>query len=175
MNILNIKKKSALKFIHKQLKNAGNSKKNIPGKIRTVGLISEAAIEETEDISQKILKTFRKVSPGVTLSKLLYSEVQDPEKTMVDVFSEADFNLFGKVKSNTLKQFTDREFDLLINLIPGENVFATMLVLQSKAGFKAGFHSDEFPVYDLSVKVPSDRKEAFVNELLRYLQIMNLL
>lgn len=58
-----------------------------------------------------------------------------------DIFTNKDFNIWGKVQAGNIQQFMQRSFDLLICLDTAPNFYLEHLLAASKARFRIGPHS----------------------------------
>lgn len=174
MNLKNIKKNTALKFLRKHAVagkiNPAVSKK----KIYKVGILAEQDLFNTYDFRKKLSENFR--IPATDFKILLYQKGKYVESLQdLEPFSIKDFGFFGKIKCENVKNFTENNFDLLINYCAQDNVMAQVVSFQSKAILKAGIHLEEFNLYDISIRVEANKIDTFNMELTKYLQILNLL
>ncbi|KOF02127.1 hypothetical protein OB69_13970 [Roseivirga seohaensis subsp. aquiponti] len=89
-------------------------------------------------------------------------------------FSRADFNLFGKIQSETVLSFMEKPFDYLFHLDFDINSSIKPLLTKSRANWKVGCHSDQGEgIYDLMIKINksaglknlSDQMLIYVNAL----------
>lgn len=174
MGILNLKNKTAITFIKKQLKRTSNLENKNIGKIQNVGIIAEANLFNAYDFTKKL-------SEGLGIDKSnIKVTLYDTEKTeslMDDYgrFSEKSFGMHGKVKDGDLKSFSNTPFDLLINYCEKSNIYGQVVVCRSKSNLKAGFENEYADFYDLTVNIPGNKIDTFNSEVIKYLQILNLL
>jgi len=89
-------------------------------------------------------------------------------------FSKADFNLFGKIKSQAVLSFMEEPFDYLFHLDFDVNPLIRPLLAKSRANCKVGCHSEDGEgIYDLMIKINksaglknlSDQMLIYVNAL----------
>ncbi|MEN8125961.1 MAG: hypothetical protein ABFR32_12635 [Bacteroidota bacterium] len=174
MDIFNLKNKTAYKFIKKHLNKAKKSSNKINGKIHTVGILAESRLFEAYDFTKKLSENFG-LKPE-DFKVLLY---ENPDVDNINInypgFFENDFGLYGKIKSDEVKNFADTKFDLLINYCSSNNLFANVLLLRSKARLKAGFYNENDEFYDISIKLSDNRIDTFNEELTRYLNILKII
>jgi len=174
MKILNLKKKSAYKFIQKQLKKTGKTKKVVPENLSTVGIIADLRLWEAFDFL-KDLENHLNLSSDQFKVVLITSEDHKKGDLMYPAFSEKDLGMYGKIKSEEIRSFTDQDFDLLINYSDLENYLTQVLILQSKAKLKAGFFKENIDLYDISIKTNDNKIVVFNEELRKYLRILGFL
>lgn len=174
MDILNLKNKTAFSYIKKQLKLAKNSDNKKVSKIQNVGIVAEVNLFRAYDFTKKL-------SEGLGIDKSdIKVTLYDLEKTsslMDDYgrFSEKSFGLHGKFKNGDLKYFSNIPFDLLINYCEETNIYGQVVVCRSQAKLKAGFENEYADFYDLSINIPGNKIDTFNSEIIKYLQILNLL
>ncbi len=174
MDVLNLKKKSAYKFIQNQLKKAEKSKKVVPDKLNTIGIIADLSLWKAFDFV-KDLETRLKLSGNKFRVVLVSSGYEDQGDFNYPVFSEKDLGMFGKIKTADIKDFTEINFDLLINYSGVGNYLAEVLLLKSQAKLKAGFFNEKADLYDISIKTGDNKIVVFNEELGKYLKIMGFL
>jgi len=83
------------------------------------------------------------------------------------------FNTFGKIKSETITAFLNREYDLLIDFTNASNIIEKYFSLAIKANFRVGFSNDE-EIYDLMILVKEGEIKRFIDEMIRYFKIIGL-
>lgn len=172
MGILNLKNKTAHKYIKKQPKSSGISKNKKINKIHTVGIVAEADLFRTYDFTKKL-------SENLGINKEAIKVILfDNEKSQVEnynIFSEKSFGMYGKIKNDDLQAFVDTSFDLLINYCLEETIYGQVVVCKSKAKLKAGFENKFADFYNLSINIPGNKIDTFNKEIIKYLQILKLL
>lgn len=174
MGLLNLKLKTALKFIKKQRKVSDSKKEFKIKQIKRVGILAELSLIETYDFTKR-------------LSKQLNLEVEDLKICLFDpsgkgeapefkkLCSDKDFGLNAKIKSEVLNKFVKSEFDILINYCDPDLIYPKVIMLRSIARLKAGFDHESNFFNDISVKTTGNDIDTFNTELLKYLQILKLI
>ena len=174
MGFLNLKKKTAYKFIKNQANKAKTAPENKTKSIERVGVIAGAglylAYDFTKGLSQKL---------GLDQSDIhlcLYNE-NDRSSDLIEgcQVNEKDFGLYGKIKSRELNLFLNRKMDLLINYCDPESVFPQVITARSKASYKAGFDHEHGLFYDIAIKIEGNKIDTFNTELVKYLKILKLI
>lgn len=74
-------------------------------------------------------------------SKKLKEAYESKEKGIQ--FSNSDFNLFGKIKSEGLLKALSKEYEVLIDLSLGKSLACDVLVSKLTATWKAGLHNED--------------------------------
>lgn len=89
-------------------------------------------------------------------------------------FCQKDLNWFGGPKSDYLKKFIDKEFDLLIDLTLEDVFINRYLATLSRSKFKVGKHSDlNLQHLDMVIKMDKKaREEDYILQILHYLKTL---
>ena len=174
MNLKNIKKKTALKFLRKNCtvanKNAGITK----NKIKKVGILADEELFKTYDFRKKLAENFGIKEDDFSI--ILYQKIKNITLSQeFETFADKDFGMYGKMKGDTIQNFARTKFDLLINYCGQDNIFAQVASFESKAILKAGFNLEDLNFYDISIQIDSNKIDTFNVELTKYLQILKLI
>lgn len=172
--MFNIKQATARKFIKNKAKTQSAEEKKQLRRIRSVGAVADAAVFRSYDFTRK-LKDLLDLH-GDKLEVLLFA--MDPKENEIDGYPvcRADsFGWNGKIKPGPVWDFTDKEFDLLINYGTEPQIFREVVVARSNALLKAGFGEPANPFQDISIHTPGNKMDAFHSELARYLGVLGLL
>jgi hypothetical protein len=174
MNLKKIKKNTALKFLRKHAATE-KIKPAVSGNIiYKVGILAEEDLFNTYDFRKELSENFK--IPANDFKILLFQKRKNIESLHdLEYFSFDDFGFFGKIKGENVKDFTQNNFDLLINYCAQDNILALVASFQSNAILKAGFKMEEFNLYDISISVEVNKIDTFNAELTKYLQILNLI
>jgi uncharacterized protein DUF6913 len=174
MGILNLKNKTAYKFIKNNTKITRNFDKNTVGKIKSVGVLAKADLFKTYDFTKKLIDEIGLKDHEIEVALL---DELEPIKTIeiYNVYTDKSFGMYGKIKDKSLKKFVNTKFDLLINYCDSDNIFALVISFKSKAKMKAGFEYDHFNFNDISIKIAGNKIDTFNDELIKYLDILDLL
>ena len=174
MNLKIVKKKFVLKYLKSNVRTRGLDKLDAARKIRKVGILAESDLFETYDFTKSLSSNF-----GLDLDNfeiILYQNNKTRENLdNYYYFSDKDFSLLGKIGGKDLKSFVATKFDLLINYCTHEDVFSEFVCVKSKAKLVAGFKSETYDNYDISIKIESNKIDTFNEELTKYLQILKVL
>ncbi len=174
MDVLNLKNKTAYKFIKNNSKNAKKFDKKTIDKIKRVGVLARADLFKTYDFTKKLIDEIGLREHAIEVALL---DELEPNKTIeiYNVYTNKSFGMYGKIKDNSLKKFVDTKFDLLINYCGPDDIFALVICFKSKASIKAGFEYENFNFNDISIKIAGNKIDTFNDELIKYLGILNLI
>lgn len=102
-----------------------------------------------------------------------FKENVKKQDTSPQFFSDNDLGFKASLKSDNLKDFVKKDFDLLINYTKISNLYTNMVTLLSQAKLKAGFAEIDDRLFDIVV-LDATFNEAILNqELKKYLTILN--
>lgn len=174
MGILNLKNRTANKFIKNQL-NAGTSDKEFEVKIiKRVGILAESSLILTYDFTKRLSEGMNLETEDLKVYLFNSNEKEEVNESYRSC-NEKDFGLFGKIKSEGLNKFVSLDFDLLINYCDPMLLFPKVIMLKSVAKLRAGFENESNFFNDISINVPSNDIDGFNKELIKYLDILKLL
>ncbi len=174
MGLLNLKNKTAHKFIKKQRKAITLNREFDVKSINRVGVLAELTLMQTYDFTKRL-------SEGLGLRqddmRIFLFDVNGKGEApgFYGMCDENNFGLNAKIKSEALNKFISVEFDLLINYCDPELLYPKVIMLKSKARLKAGFDNESNFFNDISVKTPGNDIDTFNAELVKYLQILKLI
>ena len=88
-------------------------------------------------------------------------------------FSHKDLSWHATFDKAEVNSFTAQPFDLLINYYDTEKAALLLLSHLSKASFKVGFSSIDKRLNHLMINTNAENYKVFIDELFKYLQILN--
>ncbi|HEX8270870.1 MAG TPA: hypothetical protein VF581_13335 [Flavobacterium sp.] len=136
--------------------------------IKTVGIIfDESYFYEKEALVAELLQNGiqeRNVSILVFKNKIRKNEVFD-----YPVFSHKDLSWRATFSNSEVKDFIDRDFDLLINYYDIEKSALMIVSNLSKAKFKVGFASVDKKLNHFMINTTAENYNVFMEELFKYL------
>ncbi|MBF6640732.1 hypothetical protein IVB69_04525 [Flavobacterium sp. J49] len=142
------------------------------GVIKTVGIVfDETYFYEREALVQELIKNGiaeNDIKVLVFKNKIKKNEVFD-----YPTFSHKDLSWHGTVDKKEVKDFITEPFDLLINYYDTEKVALLLVSHQSKAGFKVGFASIDKRLNHFMINTNAENYKVFMDELFKYLKILN--
>jgi len=161
-------------FTKKIVKKSLSNVKDVPANetIKSVGIIfDESYFYEKEALVQEL------VQQGIQESdiKILVfkDKIKKNEQFDYPVFSHRDLSWTATFEKSEVKDFTARKFDLLINYYDTEKSALLLVSNQSKASFKVGFSSIDKKLNHFMINTNAENYKVFVDELFKYLKILN--
>jgi len=160
----------------KIVKNNLSNAKLIPSSniIKTVGILfDETYFNEREALVAELVKEGIKedqIHLLVFRDKIKINEVFD-----YPVFSHKDINWTAAIDKLAVKDFVNKEFDLLINYYDTEKAALLLVSHLSKASFKVGFSSVDKRLNHFMITTNAENYKVFAQELFKYLKILNKL
>jgi hypothetical protein len=89
------------------------------------------------------------------------------------VFSNKDLSWTGTIDKKVVKEFVNEPVDLLINYYDTEKVSLLLVSHLSKASFKVGFASIDKRLNHFMINTNAENYKIFMDELFKYLKILN--
>ncbi len=86
-----------------------------------------------------------------------------------------DFNWFAKIKKQEIKKYFDKKYDLFIDCSSSEEEIKQFIVQKINANLKVSHSFKESNLYNLSIDVDEEDYDTYIDELLKYLKILNLI
>ena len=159
---------------NKIVKNSLSNVKNLPSDsiIKTVGIIfDESYFYEKEALVQEL--TENKIDEK-DIKILVYKDKLKKNETFdYPVFSNNDLSWRGSIDKKEVKEFIKAPFDLLINYYDTEKVALLLVSHLSKASFKVGFATIDKRLNHLMINTNAENYKVFMDELFKYLKILN--
>ncbi len=142
--------------------------------IRTIGLVVDIQEQDrTEEIIQELVEQGFKKNQ---IYLLQYTKRKKKEQKEIDhLLSLKEVSWKGEIVHAYTNKFVKTPFDLLINYYDMEKMPLLLVTLFSKANFKVGFASVGKEINHLSVDTKPENVRTFVEELVKYLNILNKL
>lgn len=161
-------------FTQKTVKKNLSNVKHIdsPKAIETVGIIfDETYFYEREALVLELVKN------GIQENNIQFlvfkDKIKNKETFDYPVFSHKDLSWRATFDKSEVKDFTAQKFDLLINYYDTEKAALLLASNQSKATFKVGFASVDKKLNNLMIDTHAENYQIFVEELFKYLKILN--
>lgn len=140
--------------------------------IKTVGLlIDKTYFEDKVNLIEEL------VANGIKredIQILLYKD-RFKKKEIVNYpsFSHKDLSWKGTLENENVKNFTNKEFDMLISYYDTEKAPLMITTFKSKANFKVGFSTIDKRLNHFMINTNAENYKVFVSELFKYLKILN--
>lgn len=140
--------------------------------IKTVGIVfDESYFYEREALVGEL------VSNGISeenISVLVFKDrIKKNEVFEYPTFSNKDMSWHATFDKADVNNFTAQPFDLLINYYDTEKPALLLLSHLSKATFKVGFSSIDKRLNHFMINTNAENYKVFVDELFKYLKILN--
>ncbi|MCA0932170.1 hypothetical protein LCM02_06885 [Lutimonas saemankumensis] len=174
MKLLNLRNKTASKFIKNQ-RNAAERKKEFELKaVKKIGVLAELSLFETYDFTKR-LADHLKVRHEDLKVFLFDPSGKGEAPGFYKTCNEKDFGFFGKVKSEALNRFLSFDFDLLINYCDASLLYPRVIMLKSASKMRAGFEDELNFFNDIAIHAKKNDIDTFNSELAKYLKILKLI
>ena len=92
-----------------------------------------------------------------------------------DYYNDKSFGVGGSVKSNSLNDFINKDYDILINFYSESKLELDYVAAASKAKFKVGFAEIDNRINDLVIGSADQDTNLFISELKKYLKILQII
>ncbi|EZH72058.1 hypothetical protein ATO12_24275 [Aquimarina atlantica] len=117
---------------------------------------------------------------GVKSEELKVIGYKEDQKEIIDdkdaaYYNDKSFGVNGAIKSKSLQDFVDKDFDVLINFYEKNSVELNYVAAASKAKFKVGFAEVDNRINDLIIGSTTNDTNLFISELKKYLKILQII
>lgn len=165
-----IKNCCLLKLIKNNLNNVKNSNEIVS--IQTIGLlVDESYFADKEFLINQI------IANGISEANIKILVYRDKwkknEVCFQPTFGIKHLNWNAQIAETSVREFMKEKFDLLISYYDVEKAFLLKVTNTSKAEFKVGFASVDKRLNHMIINTNAENYTVFVNELFRYLKILN--
>ena len=107
--------------------------------------------------------------------RYLEDEKEFVEDTKVVYYNDKSFGVKGAIKNESLKEFIDKDYDVLINFYAEDKIELHFVAAASKAKFKVGFAEVDNRINDLIIGSATNNTNLFMTELKKYLKILQII
>ena len=90
-----------------------------------------------------------------------------------DFFFLKDLNWYYKPQNYIIKNFVEKDYDILINLCNSTCIPIKYLAGKSQAKFKVGKYEEDIDLYDMMIDVKENTLSALIKEIHHYLTVIN--
>lgn len=141
-------------------------------KIATVGLlVDETYFSNTAALVDQL------ISKGIekdNITVLIYKDkIKSKELITSPFLALKNISFAGEIDKPEVVDFLETPFDILINYYDVNKNALLLLTIKSKANFKVGFDTVDKRVNHFIIKTLVDEYEMFIQELFKYLKILN--
>lgn len=141
-------------------------------KIEKIGIIiDESLFEQSETILSNLIERGYLKSQ---ISIVIYKDKIDKNYSCpFPIYENKDISWDAKIKPEPILNFVSQEFDLLINYYEEEKSPLLLVSNLSKATFKVGFSSIDKRINHFMLAISMEKPNQFMDELFKYLKILN--
>lgn len=161
-------------FTNKIIKNKITDVKDVvsDNPIKTVGILFDGSnFHEREAIIQDLIeKGIQKANIQVLVFK---DKIKKNETFDFDTFSSKDLSWAATFNKSEVNHFISQKFDLLINYYDVEKPALLLVSNQSKSNFKVGFATINKKLNHFMINTNAENHKVFIDELFKYLKILN--
>ncbi len=108
----------------------------------------------------------------LTIDTITYSEGKRLNDESINTIFSSDINLLKRPRKSLTKPFTEKKFDILINLTDGTNRAMNYICAKSKAKFKVS-HIQTGDIFDLIIPLEKEKIHLIAAELFNVLTKLN--
>ncbi|MEC5166944.1 hypothetical protein RCH18_002693 [Flavobacterium sp. PL11] len=156
-------------------KSVNNLDTNFPdGTIQRVGLLIDiSSFLEVEKVIKELISN-GVLADNITTLAYLDKEKSDQKRNFT-VITGSQLYWNGEMKSQEMKNFANQKFDLLLSYYNVEKAILLKITHDSKANFKVGFATIDKRFNHFMIKTKIENHTIFINELFKYLKLLNKL
>ncbi len=158
------------KIVKKNLDNARPDAASQP--VKTVGIVfDESYFYEKQSLIAELIKNGLQESDIKVL--VFKNKIKKNESFDYPVFSSRDLSWQATFSNSDVKDFIAQKLDLLISYYDTEKPALMLVTNSSKARFKVGFASIDKKLNHFMIDTTAENYKVFVEELFKYLKILN--
>ena len=151
-------------------------RRSIPfDRAKTIGILYDSTDEKNFDIVKKYVKEMRENYQKDVLALGYYDNIELPpmrfSKLGLDFFTRKDLNYFFKPVTSIVRNFIEREFDILIDLHTANSIPFRYVTALSRAKFKIGkYEKSAIRFYDMMISTTDNiQLPQFIQQVDTYL------
>src|SRR5690606_28494106 len=158
------------KRVKKALENVDHADSG--AKVKTIGIIVDETYfhNKGEVISALTSHGIREENVDLLVYK---SKIRKSDSFDYPVFTARDLSWRATFEKSEVREFTDKDFDLLINYYDQEKPALLIVSNLSRAKFKVGFSSVDKKLNHFMINTDAENYQVFTDELFKYLKILN--
>ena len=143
---------------------------------KSIGILYDAT--EREDmikVSEFVNTLFKTKKDVKALGFVNLKELTHHHMPMLqfDFFFLKDLNWYYKPQNYIIKNFVEKDYDILINLCDSTCIPIKYLAGSSQAKFKVGKYDEDVDLYDMMIDVKENTLSALIKEVNHYLTVIN--
>ena len=143
---------------------------------KSIGILYDATeMEDMLKVSEFVNTLFKTKKDVKALGFVNLKELTHNHMPMLqfDFFFLKDLNWYYKPQNYIIKNFVEKDYDILINLCPSTCVPIKYLAGSSQAKFKVGKYEEDIDLYDMMIDVKENTISALIKEIHHYLTVIN--
>lgn len=148
-----------------------------PVKLKTLGVLLDA--RNSVDVMSVMRLADHLGVKAIDLDVLGLKESKDTAKQQpsnnTNYFDEKMISNSGSFKSDSIHNFVNKSFDVLISFYGHQQIGLDIVAATSKAKFKVGFATVDNRINDLVIGVDPDNSDLYISELKKYLKILEII
>lgn len=169
-----LKKKRIQNVFEKAIKNANPNAVQINNEpIEKIGVLIDEEIYLKNDV-EYLLQSILGIDT-TAIQIYIMRKFKKKDKPSDIHFTVKDFGWVGEINNPNLQKFIETPFDLFVNFDAYNNMYIKYLTLISKGKFKVGYSKTDDRLYNFMIVHKEDDLKTFINELKKYLKILNKL
>lgn len=145
---------------------------------KTIGILYDSTDEKNFETIKRYVKELREIYKKDVLSLGYYNGKELPNmrfsKLGMDFFTRKNLNWHFKPIAPVVKNFTIKDFDILIDLHTGNSIPFKYIIAMTKAKFKIGrYERTSLPFYDFMISVEENISlPKFIEQVNHYLNML---
>tara|TARA_B100000900_G_C20588242_1_gene720531 strand:+ start:233 stop:784 length:552 start_codon:yes stop_codon:yes gene_type:complete len=175
--IENIKQKVGDFFFKRELKsNPRQRKVHNLHTAQSIGILYDATKrEDMLKVSEFVNALFQTKNDVKALGFVNLKELTHHHMPMLqfDFFFLKDLNWYYKPQNYIIKNFVEKDYDILINLCNSSCIPVKYLAGSSQAKFKVGKYEEDIDLYDMMIDIKENTLSALIKEVHHYLTVIN--
>lgn len=143
---------------------------------QSIGILYDATERENMMKVSEFVNTLFKTKKDVkALGFVNLKELTHHHMPMLqfDFFFLKDLNWYYKPQNYIIKNFVEKNYDILINLCDSDCIPIKYLAGTSQAKFKVGKYEEDIDLYDMMIDVKENTLSALIKEIHHYLNVIN--
>ena len=143
---------------------------------QSIGILYDATERENMMKVSEFVNTLFKTKKDVkALGFVNLKELTHHHMPMLqfDFFFLKDLNWYYKPQNYIIKNFVEKNYDILINLCDSDCIPIKYLAGSSQAKFKVGKYEEDIDLYDMMIDVKENTLSALIKEIHHYLTVIN--
>jgi hypothetical protein len=164
------REKSNKDFVNKLLQNSTGSIHD--KKLHSIGVLLN---QEEFDDAEAFTDYFKELGLKSPKNTVIYFSSVLTNEERLNTFSSKDFGWRGKVKNQSLMEFIEEPFDVLIGYYNADILQMHQIIAMSKANLKVGVHQHDERLFDIILNLSVIRFDIFKEEFKKYLTILKKL